>query len=345
MTAPHFPVIFPESLRGEAQKAASIAEEILPALEQFLETPLSFRPAMVLWDERDIPQGYTDPLQGEIHLFVAEPYEVLSNGVRFQSWLRMVLAHELTHLLYLGTVGENLKLWQSLLGRVVLPNVVQPFWVWEGYALYGEGKINEREAVSPLYWMVLRTQALTGELPPHRFFRGYSFFPEWPGRLSVYIYGASVIDYIARTFGEGKLAELSLRRSRDPGLFGFERVVEEVLGISVGELWRRWQEEVKSRAQRECAKMNLSPVEVLTDEGYSTGAWCSLPMRKTFTFTTSPGRGKGASPFKSGLSALPFGKIRFFSCAETAFPRECLPLTPRLVSCSPFFSLTRAFDR
>lgn len=175
MATPHFRVIFPETMRASTQEVADIAEALLPQVEAFLQVRLDFQPAIVLTEDSDIPEGYTDPLSGAIHLTIAEPYEILSNGTGFGEWVRMVLTHELTHLVHLGAVGENLEWLRSLLGYVVLPNVIQPFWVWEGYAVYGEGMLTGRGVGNPFYAMVLCIQALSGELLPHYLLRGYSF--------------------------------------------------------------------------------------------------------------------------------------------------------------------------
>ncbi|NSW76527.1 MAG: PD40 domain-containing protein, partial [Candidatus Atribacteria bacterium] len=280
MATPHFRVIFPETMRESAQKVADIAEELLPQVEAFLQAHLDFQPAIVLSGDSDIPEGYTDPLRGAIHLTIAQPYEILSNGTAFGEWVRMVLAHELTHLVHLGAVGENLEWLRSLLGYVVLPNVIQPFWVWEGYAMYGEGMLTGRGVKNPFYAMVLRTQALSGGLLPHYLLRGYSFSRKWPGRLNVYIYGASLIEYIAQAFGEEKLAELSRRRSESISLFGFDRAVQDTLGISVEELWNRWRETVENQAYDDLKRVTaagLSPVTECTSEGYATGGVALSP--------------------------------------------------------------------
>lgn len=295
---PRFRVIFPESLRHSAQKVADLAEELLPQIETWLQVQLDFQPAIVLTDDSDIPGGSTNPLEGVIHLVVAEPYEVLANGAGFDEWLRVVLAHELVHLVHLGAVGKSLQFWRSLFGSVVLPNVIQPFWVWEGYAMYGEGMLTERQALQPFYAMILRTQALSGKLLPHYRLRGYGFPREWPGALNVYIYGVSLVDYIARNFGEAKLAELSRRRSERISLFGFEQAVRETLGISLQELWQRWQVEITEQAEEDYWRVTLaglSPVEKLTSEGYATGGLALSPQEKTMVYSLDH------PDFRSGL--------------------------------------------
>jgi len=334
ITTSHFRVIFPEHLRTTAQETAQIAEEILPDLEAFLETSLSQRISIVLSDHSDLPGGYTDPLGGAIHLSCAEPYEIFANGTRFQSWLRMVLAHELTHFLHLQEVGENLRLLRSLLGYVVLPNLIQPFWVWEGYAMYGEGKITGREIPSPLYQMVLATQAIEGGLWPQHFVRGYSFPPEWPGKLGVYIYGLSVVDYIARTFGEEKLAELSRRRSRTLSPFGFAQAVKKTLGISVQELWQRWQEEVQEKAERESALQtsDFTPI-ILSDEGYATMGFAVSPDERELLYSLSHLRmvsGLRMKDFATGKKRLLcrgtiVGKPSFSSCGTKVVYAKLTP--------------------
>ena len=112
MDTGHFLVVFPASLKDVALEVAILAEGILSQIETFLNTTLSFRPAIVLADNTDIPNGQADPLQGEIHLVISQPYNQFL-GTKLRNWIHMVLAHELTICFILkqqvpkSNVGEN----------------------------------------------------------------------------------------------------------------------------------------------------------------------------------------------------------------------------------------------
>ncbi|NLJ49563.1 MAG: hypothetical protein GX428_08265, partial [Candidatus Atribacteria bacterium] len=113
MDTGHFLIIFPSSLKDTAIEVAVLAERILPQVEAFLNTTLSFRPAIVLADNTDIPNGSADPLQGKIHLVISSPYNQFL-GTQFRSWIQMVLTHELTHMLHLEAVSPEIKRWRKL---------------------------------------------------------------------------------------------------------------------------------------------------------------------------------------------------------------------------------------
>jgi len=273
MSTPHVRVVFPLHLIDTARMAVALIEDILPELETLTGSVLDYRPAIVLHDQTESSQGYADPLQGEIHISVSQPSD-LTFGSRSGNWLRLVLAHELAHLLHLGAVEGGFTTLRSLLGYVVLPNMVQPFWVWEGYAMYAQGTAGARAGADhPVYRMYLRDHALRDDFVPPHLLRGYSFLERFPGRSGVYVYGASVIDYIAERFGEESLAEISSLRAALLSFSGFERAVQRVLGISMETLWEEWREymlDVALREKERVKKDGLTSFTVIGGKGFSS---------------------------------------------------------------------------
>ena len=281
-------VIFPRHLTDTARRAVSIIEEVIPELKVLTGATLHYRPAIVLHDQTDSSQGYADPLQGEIHISISQPSD-LTFGSRPGSWLRLVLAHELAHLFHLGAVGEGFTLLQSILGYVVLPNVVQPMWVWEGYAMYAQGLAGAGGgADNPVYRMYLRDHALRDDFVQPHLLRGYSFLERFPGRTGVYVYGASMIDYIAERFGEESLAEISSLRAELLSLRGFERAVKRVLGLSMETLWEDWQEYMKAKALQDkerVKKEGLTPFTVIGGKGFSSRGVVLDPAHSRIIYT------------------------------------------------------------
>ncbi|MEI6157528.1 MAG: hypothetical protein WCP87_04100, partial [Atribacterota bacterium] len=292
ITTEHFQVIYQDSSRDVAVEAVSIAENMLPEMEQFLRTTLGYRPVIVCIDNTDLPNGSADPLQGEIRIIISEPYD-FSLGTRFRSWLRLVIAHELTHLLHTTIASEGIARWRELLGFVVLPGVMQPMWAWEGYAVYGEKKFGEGGRTDDTtYDMYLREIALRdGFLSPY-LVGGYSFLDSWPGRLGCYVYGSSVCQYIADTYGEEKLQEISHIRGKSFAIYGFEKALKTSLGVGSQQLWERWKEEKKKEYQQqkfEIEKRPLTPITYLTNRGYySRGVNISPDGKRMVYFLKHP---------------------------------------------------------
>jgi len=273
MNTGNFLIIFPSSLKDIALEVAVLAERLLPQIETFLNTTLSFQPAIVLVDNTDIPNGYGDPLQGEIHLVLSHPYDQFL-GTRFRSWIQMVLAHELTHILHLEAASPEIKRWRKLLGYVTLPNVIQPIWVWEGYAMYAENHFGTQGRPSDtMYDMYLREIALQDGFEPPYLLGGYSFLNHWPAQNGCYIYGASVCQFIADHFGEKKLGEISKLRSENFQIYGFDKALKKVLGVDTNELWTLWKESLKEKYQSQFQNLKsegITDLNFLTERGYYT---------------------------------------------------------------------------
>ena len=272
MNTGHFRIIYNSHLKDIAFEVAVLAEDIFPRLESFLNAHLTYQPAIVLIDHTDIPNGYSDPLQGEIHMVIAQPYDQFL-GTRFRSWVQMVLYHELTHLLHIGAASQEILRWRNLLGYVVLPNIIQPMWAWEGYAIYVESKFGfGGRSTDTVYEMYLRDMALRDQFLPSYMLTGYSYLDNWPGQTGCYIYGASVCQFIAEQFGEEKLAAISTERSNNLNLYGFDKAVKKTLGINTEQLWALWKNELKKRYQIQfntIAEKGLTPYIFITHRGYT----------------------------------------------------------------------------
>ena len=87
------------------------------------------------------------------------------------------------HMLHLEAASPEIKRWRKLLGYVVLPNVIQPMWAWEGYAMYAENHFGTQGRLSDtLYDMYLREMALGNHFEPSHLLGGYSYLDRWPGQ-------------------------------------------------------------------------------------------------------------------------------------------------------------------
>ncbi|WP_367354302.1 hypothetical protein [Atribacter sp.] len=290
MDTGHFLVVFPASLKDVALEVAILAEGILSQIETFLNTTLSFRPAIVLTDNTDIPNGQADPLQGEIHLVISQPYNQFL-GTKFRNWIHMVLAHELTHMLHLEAASPEIKRWRKLLGYVVLPNVIQPMWAWEGYAMYAENHFGTQGRLSDtLYDMYLREMALGNHFEPSHLLGGYSYLDRWPGQNGCYIYGASICQFIADYFGEKKLGEISTLCSDNFHIYGFDRALKKAIGVDTDELWKLWEENLKEKYQNQYQKIQYQKttlISFITDRGYYVSGLSLSPDGEKLIYSLS----------------------------------------------------------
>ena len=135
----HFRIHYRSEHRAQAERATLAAERAYPRVTAALQWEPRGRTEIVLFNEFDLPNGYSTPLPyNTIGVVLAPPGEgqLLDNS----NWLDLLLAHEFTHAVHLDKVRGAPKVLQSIFGRVpwFFPNLFQPGWAVEGLAVYNE---------------------------------------------------------------------------------------------------------------------------------------------------------------------------------------------------------------
>ena len=186
------------------------------------------------------------------------------------------------------------------------PNMLLPFWFIEGLAVYYETRLTKAgRGQSAIYDMYLRTAALNDEFYTIDEISSQYLMESWPGLQAAYIYGVSLVTYIAHTYGEEVLWELSRAFSETP-LVSFGGVLEDRLGVKADQLWRDWQAWLKEKAARQGEEIEgRGLVEGGADHpaGFSRrparhlppGANCFLRQRRRWDPWPLAQRGKGAA--------------------------------------------------
>ena len=140
----NFAVHFPERQRHAARSVAGAAERLLPGISTALRWKPSGRIHVVVLDSADFANGLASPVPFNYTMVFLSPPdegELLQN----QSWLDLVLSHELFHLVHLDMArGAPLGL-RSVFGRLpfLFPNVFQPGWIVEGLAVHAESSLEK----------------------------------------------------------------------------------------------------------------------------------------------------------------------------------------------------------
>ncbi len=227
---PHFRIVYPRHLAGIEIEAAPIAEASYAALSSNLNTTFDRKIDLFLSDEDEIANGFATPIgngHSNIWVHVAE-YARQTTGR--ENWLRMVIAHELSHLFHFRKVLVR-PLWLNFLSSDPLPRA----WS-EGLAQY-----------QAEYWTAqrgdrwLRTAVLDDRLS---YSDGTSI---WNGRL-LYAIGNSQVRYLTDRYGDSTLVKIL--EHRKPILFGlarvhdFETAFEEVVGKSHRAFFDEWRRHV-----------------------------------------------------------------------------------------------------
>lgn len=245
----HFDVYFSRGGLALAEFAAEIAEDSYRKLQTDFDYQLRARITIVVYNSHnDFQQSNLNPAPAEeavggfTEFFknrVAVPYE--GDWEKF----RHVIHHELTHAVLLQMLyGTGAQAIMAGMARLQMP-----LWFMEGLAEYQSRghHIQGWDAESDLF---MRDAVLNGHVPGPSRLQGYL----------AYKGGQSVFEFLARTYGREKIAEL-LRKLR------LTKNLEEALRLAVGmeeeELSAHWQNFLKKEYWPEVAGRQ-EPAEIGT---------------------------------------------------------------------------------
>ncbi|MCS3753369.1 hypothetical protein [Salinibacter ruber] len=229
-TTEHFEVVHPARLGDIAAEAAPIAEATYDTLSATLDVAFDERIRVYLSDQDAIVNGFAVPFgTGYTDIWVnTNDWAASFSGA--STWLRLVLAHELTHIFHYEAARSGLGVWALALGGS-FPRV----WT-EGLAQYQAETWNAQRGER---W--LRAAVLDDALA---YDDGRSL---WNGRL-LYASGHSQVRYFAQQHGDSTLTDL-LHHKTDV-LFGlaevhdFEAAFRATAGQSYETFYEQWRRDV-----------------------------------------------------------------------------------------------------
>src|SRR5438128_5775885 len=185
----HFRIHFRPAYRAVAEQEAREAERAYRLLAGELRAPRGVID-FVLGDDVDVANGATTVFPANrVDRWLPPP--VGDPGLeRFDSWLRLVTVHELTHVFHLDRVRGAWGVLQLVFGRApgLYPNAFQPSWVIEGLATYYESKFTNGGRVRGSF----HTQLLAADHAggASRSPTNALLFTRWPDGLAPYAYGS-----------------------------------------------------------------------------------------------------------------------------------------------------------
>lgn len=200
----HFRVHFRPAYRGVALQAANEAERAWSLLATELPPPRG-TVDLTLSDDVDAANGFASQVPtNRITLLLTSGAGELPLQ-RFDSWLRVAMVHELSHVFHLDRSHRWWRVLQSVFGRApgLFPNSYQPSWVVEGIATYYESRFTGAGRVgSDIHAEVLAAQSAFG---PQRTPWSAVFYTRWPAGWAPYAYGGQMIDSAFALSGDSLL--------------------------------------------------------------------------------------------------------------------------------------------
>lgn len=198
---PHFRIHFRPAYREAALVEAREAERSYSLLAGELHPPRG-TVDVTLGDDIDAANGFTTVIPtSRITIFATPPAG--DHGLLFyDSWLRLVTTHELTHVFHLDRSKGIWGTAQRVLGRVPgsFPNEYQPSWVIEGLATYYESKFTNGGRVRGSF----HTQLLAADHAAGTSRSPWDavLFTRWADGLVPYAYGSRFLQYVAGVAGD-----------------------------------------------------------------------------------------------------------------------------------------------
>jgi hypothetical protein len=193
----HFRIHFRPSYRARAVLAAAEAERAYRLLSSELHPPRGIVD-LTLSDDVDTPNGFTTVFPSNRFTILLVPPVTDPALQTYDSWERLVIVHELTHVFHLDRTRGLWKTLQSIFGRApgLFPNQYQPTWVTEGLATYYESRFTAGgRAEGSFHREVVAADAVFGHA---RSPWNALLFTRWPDGLTPYAYGSRFWEFLSR---------------------------------------------------------------------------------------------------------------------------------------------------
>ena len=193
----HFRIHFRPAVRARAVVAAAEAERAYTLLSTELHPPRGV--IDLTWsDNVDTPNGFTSIFPSNRFTILLVPPVTDPALQTYDSWERLVIVHELTHVFHLDRSRGLWKTLQSVFGRApgLFPNQYQPSWVTEGLATYYESRFTAGgRAEGSFHREVVAADAVFGRA---RSPWDALLFTRWPDGLAPYAYGSRFWEFLSR---------------------------------------------------------------------------------------------------------------------------------------------------
>jgi hypothetical protein len=283
LSTPRADIYFHRGEESLAGRLSRIIDEIVPEVDRRLGAPRG-RLRVILVDQTDEANGWATVIPYNLIEITAVPPPGDSIIGNTDDWLRLVFAHEYTHVVHLEKSGGMLGGLRHLFGRLPFfyPNLFLPDWQIEGLATFEESQITGQGRVpAGDFRMLLHTAAAAGWFAPLD--RATSAVIDWPRGASSYLYGAYFHQYLADRFGAETLSRLA-RETAGRLPFTGSRAFKTVYGRPLGDLWRDFERETTRRAASGAGAVR----ERLTVHGFTVTSPAFTPDGRLFYSVSDP---------------------------------------------------------
>ncbi len=243
MTTPHFSVHFPAGYEELGDRVAALCEEAYEPVSRSLNY-FPHRTHVVVRTRIDYLDGFVNPLPWRMELSVTEP-QINLFGSR-DEWMRILIAHEFTHVVQLRKHKGLSTLTYPLFGE--LNSFWQgntPRWYIEGFATFNETRLTQGgRGRNPYHWMQMMAPLKVGK--PWRLENtNFGSRKRMPQFNMQYVSGYYLSHFVHQRYGPQAWAKILDRYSALP-LRGFGGAAKSVTGKSLKQLYREMLAELSN---------------------------------------------------------------------------------------------------
>jgi hypothetical protein len=236
---------FHAEAESSARRVMSLALEILPSLEARYRVSV---PSLdiVVHDASDSPNGFALSFPYPLVEVRTASVDGADSGPT-ESWLRMVVTHELTHIVHLEQGGGIYGFGRKVFGRApfLFPNALQPTWFIEGLAVREETRgTSIGRGRHTFTRMVVDEAARDGQLA--KLDQATLGLDRWPLGNAPYLFGEEFLAFVERKHGATAARDIALSHGRAFRPYLDSRTFKKVTGRSLGALWREFANERRS---------------------------------------------------------------------------------------------------
>lgn len=214
--------------------------------------------------------------QNTIYLFLSLPTEgtILES---YNNWLKLLIWHEYTHVVTLGTKRGYSALLYHIFGTWASPNQFLPPVITEGFSVFSESHliVNEKNTGrlnSTMTDMMFRSSFCENNVtPPGRI--AY-FTPVWPQGNAPYLYGGKLMEYVSQTYGFDKVGKISYRQAGKLPFFFVNSGASDIVKAWYTKIYYAWFEKENKRYKKLCTQIaakGIASFKKITTSGYAKG--------------------------------------------------------------------------
>jgi hypothetical protein len=237
LTAGRVKLHFQSGLEPNARTAMALVLEILPELESRYRIRVPTLD-VVLHDAHDSPNGFATVFPYPLIEIRAAAQNGADSGPT-ESWLRLVITHELTHVVHLEQAGGVYRLGRRVFGRApfLFPNTLQPTWFIEGLAVREETRGTafgrSRHVFSTT---VVDEAARSGQLA--KMDQATLGLDIWPRGQAPYLFGEAFLGFLESKHGDAAPRDIALQHAGSFRPYFDGAAYRKVTGRKLSTLWR-----------------------------------------------------------------------------------------------------------